>query len=170
MSLLSGEVCLYSGNALGSGPVSLGNGVIYDLLTSSTTTLGNPFTLNGIGGTMNSVTMPAIYGDGSGAAYTLSGQITLAASSDVGNSENNAPLILSGKITGPGGLVIGKPGTASVTQYGGVTLAGTASNNYSGTTTINRGTVYLQKSGGAIAIPSSITISPSDTSTRETLT
>ena len=144
--------------------MNLGNGAIYDLLTSSTTTFANPITLNGIGGTISAVTKPAIYGDGSGAAYTFAGQITLAATSDVGNSENNAPLVLSGKITGPGGLVIGKPGTAAVTQYGAVTLAGTASNNYSGGTTINRGTVYLQKSGGAIAIPGNLSISPSDTS------
>ena len=170
VSVSSGGVYLHSAGALGSGPVSLGNGAIYDLFTSANTTFSNPITLNGIGGTMDSATKPAIYGDGSGAAYTLSGQITLAASSDVGNSENNAPLTISGQITGPGGLVIGKPGTSPVTQYGGVTLAGTASNNYSGGTTINRGTLYLQKSGGAIAIPSSITISPSDTSARETLT
>ena len=51
---------------------------------------------------------PAIYGDGSGGAYTLNGQITLAASSDVGNYYGNGMLTLAGKITGPGGLVLGK--------------------------------------------------------------
>ena len=60
--------------------------------------------------------------------------------------------------------MIGKPGTVQVTQYGAVTLAGTTSNNYSGTTTINRGTLYLQKTAGAIAIPGNISISASDTS------
>jgi autotransporter-associated beta strand protein len=164
VSVLSGGVYLQSVAALGSGPLNLGNGAICDLFTSATTTFATPITLNGIGGAMDGTARAAIAGDGSGAAYTLTGQITLAASSDVGNSENNAPLTLSGKISGPGGLVIGKPGTVSVTQYGGVTIAGTDSNTYGGSTTINRGTLYLQKSGGAIAIPGNISIAPSDTS------
>ncbi len=42
-------------------------------------------------------------------------------------------------------------------------IAGTASNDYGGDTAINRGTVYLQKSGGAIAIPGNLNISPSGT-------
>ena len=164
MKLLSGGVYLHSSNALGSGPLNLSSGVICDPATSSSTNFSTPITLNGIGGAIDGLARPAIYGDGSGPAYTLSGQITLAAGSDVGNSENNAPLTLSGKITGPGGLVIGKPGTAQVTQYGAVTLAGTTSNDYGGATTINRGTLYLQKTAGAIAIPGNISISPSDTS------
>ena len=63
---------------------------------------------NGLGGTVDGVAKPALYGDGSGGTYTVSGQITLAASSDVGNYKNNGMLTLSGRITGPGGLVLGK--------------------------------------------------------------
>ena len=40
--------------------------------------------------------------------YTLSGQITLAATSDIGNYGGNGMMTLSGKITGAGGLVLGK--------------------------------------------------------------
>ncbi len=166
MKLLSGGVYLHSSNAVGSGGLNLSSGAVCDLDSSSSTSFSNPITLNGIGGAVDGSYRPAIYGDGSGAAYTLSGQITLAASSDVGNSENNSPLLLGGKITGPGGLVIGKPGTVQVTQYGAVTLAGASSNDYSGATTVNRGTLYLQKTAGAIAIPGNVTISASGSGTQ----
>ncbi len=44
-------------------------------------------------------------------------------------------------------------------ENGPITIAGSISNNYTGGTTINRGTVYLQKAGGATAIPGDVTIS-----------
>ena len=99
-----------------------------------------------------------MFGAGSGSVYTLSGQITLAATSDIGNSKNNGMLTLSGQITGPGGLMIEKTTPTLTDLAGSITIAGSTSNNYGGTTTINRGTVYLQKSGGALAIPGNVTI------------
>ena len=72
-------------------------------------------------------------------------------------------MTLSGKITGPGGLVVGKIG-AGADQYGPIAIAGADSNDYGGDTAIDRGTTYLQKSGGAIAIPGNVSISPSGTS------
>ena len=113
--------------------------------TSTTTTFSNAITLNGIGGTIDGYAKPAIYGDGSGGTYTLSGQITLAASSDVGNYQGNGMLTFSGKITGPGGLMLGKTSPTLNDEYGSITIAGATSNDYGGVTTINRGTVYLQK-------------------------
>ncbi len=159
MNLLSGALSLISPNALGSGAVSVASGASCDLATSTTMTFSNAITLNGLGGTVGGVTRPALYGDGSGGVYTLSGQITLAASSDVGNSTNNGMLTLSGRITGPGGLVIENTIAALTDQAGPITLSGANSNDYGGSTTINRGTVYLQKSGGAVAIPGDVTIS-----------
>ena len=159
----SGAVSLATANALGSGAVNLGNGANCNLAFSTAASIANSFTLNGIGGTSTGVAMPAIYGGGSGGTYTLSGQITLAATSDVGNSTNNGPLTLSGKITGSGGLVV-ENSVASLTDQGGsVTIAGTDNNNYAGTTTINRGTVILQKSGGAVAIPGNVAITADTT-------
>ena len=64
--------------------------------------------LNGLGGTDGSYAKPAIYGDGGSGIFTLSGQITLAATSDIGNYGGNGMMTLSGKITGGGGLVLGK--------------------------------------------------------------
>ena len=89
MSIASGAACLPSANGLGSGPVNVAAGASLALATSATTTFTTPVTLNGIGGTADGVVRPALYGDGSGAVYTLSGPITLAATSDVGNSKNN---------------------------------------------------------------------------------
>ncbi len=163
VSLTSGVVSLLSPGGLGSGAVSVTGGASYDLATSATMTFSNPITLGGIGGTLGGVAMPALYGGGNGGAYTISAPITLLATSDVGNSTNNGTLILSGKITGPGGLVVGKSTAAAADQDGALAIAGTASNDYGGDTAINRGTVYLQKSGGAIAIPGNLNISPSGT-------
>ena len=120
--------------------------------------MSTPLTLNGIGSTASGVARPAIYGDGSGGVYTLSGQITLAASSDVGNSKNNSTLSITGKITGPGGLTVGCMAATAGTQSGTVTIGGATSNDYTGGTTIARGTVYLQKTDGATAIPGDVTL------------
>ncbi len=164
VNITSGGVYLTSANSLGSGPAILASGVDYDLKTSTTLTFSNAITLNGIGGTLDGYSKPAIYGDGSGGVYTLSGQITLAASSDIGNYYGNGMLTLSGNITGPGGLVLGRAAPTLADEYGPITISGAANNDYSGGTTINRGTVYLQKTGGAIAIPSgNLTIAASGT-------
>ena len=165
VSVTSGAVAMYSANALGSGAVTVSNGGSYDLTTSTTTTFSIPITLSGIGGAANGVTKPALYGDGSGGLYTVSSQITLAASSDVGNAKTNGPLTISGQITGPGGLVVENTLPTLTSQSGTVTITGATSNDYTGGTTINRGTVYLQKTGGAIAIPGDVTISAGGSST-----
>ena len=159
VSIASGAACLPSANGLGSGPVNVAAGASLALATSATTTFTTPVTLNGIGGTADGVVRPALYGDGSGAVYTLSGPITLAATSDVGNSKNNGMLTISGQISGPGGLVVENNTPALTNLAGSITIAGSASNNYGGNTTIDRGVVFLQKSGGAIAIPGNLTIS-----------
>jgi autotransporter-associated beta strand protein len=158
VSVTSGGVYLNSADALGSGPLGFGNGAVCDLNTSATTTIANPITLNGLGGTLDGYAKPTIYGDGNGGTYTFAGPITLAATSDVGNSKNNGMLTFSGKISGPGGLVIGKQTTTLADECGSITISGAASNDYSGGTTINRGTLYLQKTGGALAIPGDLTI------------
>ena len=107
-----------------AGPINVAGGASYCLATSATTTFSNPITLNGIGATVDGYAKPAIYGDGSGGVYTVSSQITLAATSDVGNYKNNGMLTFSGKITGPGGLVIGKTTPTLADEYGPITIVG----------------------------------------------
>ena len=155
---MSGGVYLGGSNALGSGAVNVASGAVCDVTSSATATFANAITLNGLGGTIDGYAKPAIYGDGTASVNTFSGPITLAATSDVGNYKNNGMLTISGKITGPGGLVLGKVSPTLADEYGPIALSGAASNDYGGTTTINRGKVYLQKTGGAIAIPGNVTI------------
>ena len=134
------------------------------LWTSTTTTFTNSITLNGLGGSGSGYAKPAIYGDGGSGIYTLSGQITLAATSDIGNFGGNGMMTISGKITGSGGLVLGKASPSLADEHGAITIAGATSNNYTGGTTINRGTVYLAKSAGITAIPAgTVTIACSTT-------
>lgn len=158
VNILSGAVFLRSATGLGSGSLNLGDGASLLLWTGTATTFTKSITLNGIGTTVDSYAKPAIYGDGGGGTYTLSGQITLAATSDIGNYAGNGTMTISGKITGPGGLVLGKTNPTLADENGAILLGGTISNNYAGGTTINRGTVYLQKTGGAIAIPGDISL------------
>ena len=162
-SIQSGVVYLHSANGLGSGSINMGNGANLSLWTSTTTTFSTPITLNGIGGANDGYAKPAIYGDGGSGIYTLSGQITLAATSDIGNYGGNGTMTLSGKITGAGGLVLGKAAPSLADENGTITLSGTTSNDYTGGTTINRGTVNLAKTSSAIAIPGSVTIACSAT-------
>jgi fibronectin-binding autotransporter adhesin len=159
VNILSGAVYLRSASGLGSGSLNLGNGASLLLWTGTTTTFNKAITLNGIGTAVDNYSKPAIYGDGGGGTYTLSGQITLAATSDIGNYGGNGTMTISGKITGPGGLVLGKTNPTLADEYGAIAIGGTVSNDYSGGTTINRGTVYLQKSSNAIAIPGDIALS-----------
>ena len=167
-NLASGVYYLRAANALGSGSIIVGNGATDSLFTQTTTTFSNPITLNGIGGTNDGYAKPAIYGDGGGGTYTLSGQITLAATSDIGNYQGNGALTLSGKITGAGGLVLGKASPTLDDENGTIVISGATSNDYTGGTTINRSTVYLAKTGGAIAIPGNVTIScPSTPANRQ---
>ena len=133
------------------------------LWTGTSTTFYNPITLNGIGGTNAGYAKPAIYGDGGSGAFTLSGMITLAATSDIGNYAGNSTLTLNGRITGPGGLVLGKAAPTLADEYGTITMSGNLTNDYTGGTTINRGTVYLARTNGAIAIPGNVTINTSTT-------
>ena len=86
--------------------------------------------------------------------YTLSGQITLAATSDIGNYGGNGMMTLSGRDHRPRRLGARKSLRPRwPMRYGPITIAGTTSNDYTGGTTINRGTVYLAKTGGPSPSP-----------------
>jgi autotransporter-associated beta strand protein len=156
--LRSGVLYLRSVNGAGTGRVNVGSGSTLALWTGAVSTFSNAITLNGIGGTNDGYAKPAIYGDGGSGTFTLSGQITLNATSDIGNYYNNGLMTLSGQITGPGGLVLGKQSPTLADEYGAIKIAGSANNDYAGDTTINRGTVYLAKTSSAWAIPGNVTI------------
>ena len=140
--------------ALGTGAVSIASGAsLLPWWNTGSTIISNNFTLNGPGGSSPGGAKTAIYADGGAGApgaagfaeYTLTGSITLAATSNLGGNLSNN-LRASGPITGPGGLTKGgdRPDEANT-----LILANTA-NDYAGNTLITKGTVKL---GASEVIP-----------------
>ena len=127
--------------ALGTGTVTIGNGNYMMLWwNTGSNVIANNWVLNGLGANQGGEVKSAIYADGGGGGhglYTASGQITLNATSDVGGYVANT-LELTGKITGPGGLVKTGGNTVQVTN---------ATNDYAGGTTINSGILLLTSTG-----------------------
>lgn len=137
-----------SAGALGSGDVSIANGANLLLWwNTGSATLTNNITLNGLGPVGGK---PAIYGDGAGGGHStfiLSGLITLNATSNIGGV-GYAPndILISGKVTGPGGL---NKGSTWGDDKNAVTLSNPA-NDYAGNTTVVSGTLRL---GASEVIP-----------------
>jgi fibronectin-binding autotransporter adhesin len=134
--------------ALGSGDVSIANGASLLLWwNTGSATLTNNITLNGLGPAGGK---PAIYADGAGgghATFILSGQIALNATSNIGGvgyAPNN--ILISGKVTGPGGL---NKGSTWGDDKNAVILFNPA-NDYAGNTTVVSGTLRL---GASEVIP-----------------
>ncbi len=149
-SITAGSIRPRNASAFGTGAVTVSNGALVMLWwNTGSSTMSNNFVLNGISGSATGDASPntkdAIYADGGGGGfgtYTLSGQITLNATSSIGGDPNNN-LIVSGKITGPGGLSKGA-GRAGATNV--VTLSNTG-NDYVGNTSVVVGTLKLGASG-----------------------
>jgi autotransporter-associated beta strand protein len=103
-------------------------------LTLNGLTVSNPITLNGItsGGAL-------VSGDGpAGNLRTQSGQVTLAATSNIATWWNDKTFEISGKITGPGGLILDRATSLSHGDpAGGRFIISGSSNDFSGSTTVN---------------------------------
>ena len=93
------------------------------------------------------------WGAGNTSTHSISGDITLTGSprfEDNGNSLGRRTLTISG--------AIGGTGTLSKAGLSKLILSGTSANTYSGGTTLNHGSIVLQKTAGLDAIPGDITI------------
>ena len=101
-------------------------------------TVPNPINLSG------NLTVPA-----SGQSVALTGTITLQADTTI-NVQGNNLLLIDAAITGTGSLT--KAGT------GTLFFGGTAPNTYAGGTQVSDGTLVLNKSSGAFAVPGQLTI------------
>ena len=165
-TLIGGRLRAGNESAFGTGAVTIGTGNYLMLWwNTGNSTMANDFILNGIGANRNGETKATIYADGAGggfASFTLAGQITLNATSDVGGYPDNA-LDISGKITGPGGLT---------KSYSNKVTLSNASNDYAGDTTVNAGTLVVM--GSAIPDTGRLVINggkvePTDTEIIDTL-
>ena len=146
--LNQGEIQMRDLSALGStvGKTVVASGAQLCAANPLIGTVNEPLELNGNGGGNG-----ALQANDGGTIVTYAGNVTLASDSGVG-STTGISFAISGPISGPGGLV---KLTSNV-----VTLSGSASNTYSGVTTLGgNGKLILAKTGGAIAIPGDINIS-----------
>ncbi len=147
-TISNGTIFGHHSAALGTGPVSIASGGNYlAWWNAGSPAIANSFTLNGPGGSPDG-SKSAIYADGGGAGhgeYTITGSVTLAASSNIsGNNLNNIRIM--GPVTGPGGLT---KGSGRGDENSTLILANPA-NDYAGETIIANGTIKL---GAAEVIP-----------------
>ncbi len=148
-TISGGAIFAHHSAALGTGPVSVANGANYlAWWNTGSPIIAHDFTLNGPGGNPGGGLKSAIYADGGGggfADYTLTGKVTLAASSNIGGNNSNNLRIL-GQVTGAGGLT---KGSGRVDENSTLTLSNTA-NDYAGDTVVANGTLRL---GASEVIP-----------------
>ncbi|MEO8616838.1 MAG: autotransporter-associated beta strand repeat-containing protein [Luteolibacter sp.] len=152
----SGVLQITSNTALGTtaGATSIAAGAQVFLNANSMAVAEN-FTLNGItsGGALLSGDRPG------GNVNTLSGIITLNATSNVASWWNDKTLAFTGKITGAGGLTFDRA-TSLGNPFGAKFLLSNATNDYAGNTVVNGlsgGNVILQL-GATNALPTSTTL------------
>ncbi|HEU4888246.1 MAG TPA: Calx-beta domain-containing protein [Thermoanaerobaculia bacterium] len=113
--------------------------------------------------------------------YVLSGELMMASDATLNGGFNNAkfacPLQIEGTLTVWGGNgfigfdLAGPIGGSGGILFDGswVTMSGNASNTYGGTTVMKGARLFLNKSGGAIAIPGEIRSEPTGSSNRLTI-
>ena len=166
----NGIVQIQSATALGTGAATIANGAALEVSNGTSITATNALSVTGTGvsgaGAIHNV----------GGANTLSGAVTLTGATTVA-TDTGTTLNLTGGITGAnygltlngaGTLTIGSGTTTGVVALGtgGVTInstgtttfAGTAANTYTGTTTVNSGTLVLGKSAGVTAVNGNLII------------
>jgi fibronectin-binding autotransporter adhesin len=134
-----------AGSFFGTGPVTVNGGSIF----FSANTLTNDFTFNGGLATMNNSFSSA-----------LSGTITLAVNTTF-QLNQNGNMVISGKVTGPGGL------TKTQGSNNGPLQLASATNDYAGPTTIIGGVLQVKSSlysnDTALWTPANISVSSNAT-------
>jgi autotransporter-associated beta strand protein len=147
---------LSGGNSGGGAAVNVSNGASLWVVNSTVTSTNN-ITLNG-GAGYNST--GALFQENSANTSTLSGTVTLnngASSIGVGNA--NGTILLSGKVTGAGGITKIGSGTLTLSN---------STNDYSGATTVNAGTLAI--TGNSTGLTGGFVVNASGGNTASTLT
>jgi fibronectin-binding autotransporter adhesin len=134
-------------SAFGTGPVTVTSGGT--LFGGAPVVINNPITLNGLGWQEPTGLLGAIRLN-SGAE--IGGSITLASNSRIGSFGSNGSI--SGPITGNFNLEL----FASNNTQNTTTFTGSASNTYTGTTTVSSGILAGNKPLGAVTIPGNLII------------
>jgi len=143
-TIASGALQAGHPSAFGTGAVTISSGANLMLWWNSVSPImANNFILSSMGGVASGdgSNKEAIFADGDTGGYgtyTLSGTINLNATSNIGTYDHNN-LLLSGKVTGSGGLVKGL-GRAN---EGGALILSNPANDYAGGTTITSGILRL---------------------------
>ena len=156
----AGTIQIGDPGALGSGPVTFSGGMLapgavgvvpYALnaatanasITVDVGTGSYQFPSASLGSALN------VLGSGT---LTITGTVTLPNAAAPTTVNTTAAVVFSGGITGGTGITLSGSGS--------LTFSGTAANAYAGTTTVNGGTLVLNKSGGAVAVPGTLSIVP----------
>ncbi len=157
-----GTLTLSGANSFLYGPINVKAGVLYarnDLALGSTSggtmvSTGARLAIDGRNLGAEPITLNGDGGDGYGAlscakTNTLTGPITLASDATLNVVSVNNQLILSGAVSGPGGITKIGAGT--------LVLTGNPANTYGGATTVSEGALELSKSGNT-SVPAGLVI------------
>lgn len=145
----AGRLSVSNVNGLGSsiGGTTVNTGAAVYFLTGSTTaTISEAFTLSGTGA----------FGETTGAlrvgatGLTFAGPVTLAGNSTIGVDVSGQTATITGAIGGTGGLTKTGAGTLS--------LGGFEPNTYTGVTTVDSGTLQLNKTDGLDALHGDVVV------------
>lgn len=118
---------------LGTGTVTVANGASFEIWAPSAKTVTNNIVLNGATGNAG---RPALNQDGGTGLVTLSGTVTLNATSDIGiGGASSNSMTITGVVSGVGGMIVDERGLTGVNRT--LTLSG--ANTYTGPTTLNGG-------------------------------
>ena len=150
--VVSGRWSQPNAGNIGTGPVYVFPGGMINPGAATPVTIANDLFIAGNGTTENNgLGAVRMFQNTTGNSTLLTGTVTLMADASIssnGNTDPNRNVGITGKITGPGGLMIGSPTSANANGAGIVVIGplsgpGTP-NDYAGNTTVN-GTV-----GGAV--------------------
>lgn len=134
-TLADGSLYLGNNSALGTGAFTINGGTVAAVTAARTIS--------------NSVTVGGNFAVGGSQNLTLSGAINLGGATRTITVDNSAATTFSGVVSS-GGITKAGPGT--------LTLAGSSANTFTGSLTVNAGTVALAKTAGTNAVAGPITI------------
>ena len=143
--VVSGRWSQPNAGNIGTGPVYVFPGGMINPGAASPVTIANDLFIAGNGTTENNgLGAVRMFQNTTGNSTLLTGTVTLMADASIssnGNTDPNRNVGITGKITGPGGLMIGSPTSANANGAGIVVIGplsgpGTP-NDYAGNTTVN---------------------------------